>query len=879
MPRWLLPLLCVLFFCSGICALIYQVMWLRLLALVFGVTVYAASTVLASFMGGLAIGSYAAGRVASRLRSPLRAFGLVEIGVGVSALATPIVLEGVKHVWITLQPSLPSSLLFLTIVRFVAAFAVLIVPTTLMGATLPIVMRSALASDTSVGSRMGLLYAVNTAGAIAGALTAGFYLVSELGVVRSFQIAALLNTLIGVVAIAASRAMTAPRVPTEVARTEVAAKDQPSRRIWRVPLRLASGGVDRMEVARTEVAATEVARTEVAAKDQPSRRVWRVPLRLASGGVGRSGDGAAEIAEPGGRRARTEVSAEDQPSRRVWRVPLRLPSGGGGSSSDAVAEIPSVAQRRAVLWTFVLSGVLSLALEIVWFRMLVTLLRPTAYAFTIMLGAVLAGIAIGSAVAARLLRRERPWLAVLTVVQLAIGLAAVLSLNVLGHLQAVSRWVVPALTAVGIDPYLGPIIVASLAAMLPTTLLLGLAFPIGLALWAGDGSESPRRIGVFYSLNVCGAIAGSLLGGFVLLPLLGSRGSLIATSALAVLSSVLLAGAQWRTRPNFAGFLVIVGPTAFVMAALNAVDPFAIIGAAAHRGERVLWREEGVQTTVAVHEQEQGGRTQRVMYLDGMHQASDQRTMTFVHHRIGAMPVMLHPSPTDVLVVGLGGGATAGAAARFPGVSVDVVELSRSVVAGASFFRHINFDLLQRPNATLRVDDGRNYLLTTRKRYDVVTADIILPRHAGAGALYSRQYFELVRGALRDNGLVLQWNGAETDTGYRLILRTFMSVFPETTLWADGTLMLGSKTPFEFSRSAYERRYRDPAFRELFDWDYDTLLRTYLAGPDAIRAWLGEGPILTDDRPVIEYFLSLPKNDPPPDLSALKPRPADIMRP
>ena len=90
MPGWLLPLLSLLFFCSGACALIYQVMWLRLLALVFGVTVYAASTVLASFMGGLALGSFAAGRLAGRLRSPLRAFGLIEIGVGLSALATPV---------------------------------------------------------------------------------------------------------------------------------------------------------------------------------------------------------------------------------------------------------------------------------------------------------------------------------------------------------------------------------------------------------------------------------------------------------------------------------------------------------------------------------------------------------------------------------------------------------------------------------------------------------------------------------------------------------------------------------------------------------------------------------------------------------------------
>jgi spermidine synthase len=165
-------------------------MWLRLLALVFGVTVYAASTVLASFMGGLALGSYGAGRIAGRLTSPLKTFGLVEIGVGLSALATPLILEGVKTLWVGLQPSLPSSLLFLTPARFAAAFAVLIVPTTLMGATLPIVMRSALASDSSLAGRIGWLYAINTAGAIVGAITAGFVFVADLGVARSFQIAA-----------------------------------------------------------------------------------------------------------------------------------------------------------------------------------------------------------------------------------------------------------------------------------------------------------------------------------------------------------------------------------------------------------------------------------------------------------------------------------------------------------------------------------------------------------------------------------------------------------------------------------------------------------------------------------------------------------------
>jgi spermidine synthase len=777
-PGWVFPLLSLLFFCSGACALTYQVMWLRLLGLVFGVTVYAASTVLASFMGGLAIGSYLAGRLAGRLRSPLRAFGLIEIAIGVSALSTPLLLDSVKELWIAAQPGLPTSLVFLTGARFLVSFAVLIVPTTLMGATLPVVMRSALGTRVAAGaSRMGLLYAINTTGAIIGALVAGFYLLSDVGVAGSFQLAATANVVLGLVAMAAS--------------------------------------------ARVH------------------------GLNLAAGG------------------------SNESPSTRATSK-----AHGNASGQHDLSD----GQRIGVLWTFALSGVLSLALEIVWFRVLVMLLRPTAYAFTIMLAVVLAGIAAGSAIAAPWLRRGRHWLPVLTAAQLGIALLAVLSLNGLRRIEFFEEALLPALTAAGVDAYIGPLLISSALAMLPTTLLLGIAFPIGLALWTGRATDPSRRIGVFYSLNVAGAIVGSILGGFVLLPLLGSRGSVVAISALALVSSLVLAWSQRRSHPNFSGFIAIVGPVAFVMCALNAADPFDITAEREHRGEHVLWREEGVQTTVAVHAQGPGERAHRVMYLDGMHQASDVPQMVFVHQRIGALPALLHPDPTDALVVGLGGGATAGALAQYPGIAVDVVELSSAVVAGAAFFDHINFGLLKRPTVALRVDDGRNFLLTTRKQYDVVTADIILPRHAGAGALYSRDYFQLVRGALKPGGLVLQWNGGDAQT-YRLIARTFLSVFPNTTLWADGTLMVGSVEPFTFSRAAFERRRADPRLRMPFDWDYDTLVGQYLGGPPEVAQWIGDGPILTDDRPMIEYFLSLPEDTAPLDRARLVGRREDIVRP
>jgi spermidine synthase len=767
----LLAILSVLFFASGACALIYQVMWLRLLALVFGVTVYAASTVLAGFMAGLAAGSFIAGRLATRFTRPLAVFGVVEALVGLTALASPDVLAAITGLWVSIHSALPESTTAITAIRFVVAFLFLIVPTSLMGATLPLVVKSAIVQDGRIGGRIGWLYAVNTAGAIAGALTAGFYLISEVGVTQSFRYAAATNLLIGLIAFGISF-------------------------LW--------------------------------------------PRDTATGNRQPATDG--------------ETAA------------------GNRQLADA--------SQRAVLWTFFLSGVMSLALEIIWFRMLVVFLRPTAYAFTIMLAAVLAGIAIGSAIAAPLLRLRVKWLPVLTVIQAAIGLTAVLSFGVLARSQEAMELAAPWIERLGFNTYLGPLIVSSLIAMLPTTLLLGLAFPIGLLLWTGNaGNEATsRRVGAFYSLNVFGAIAGSVIGGFILLPWLGTRGSLIAVSALAVLASVMLAAAQRRDRPTFARSMAVLAPLVFGVAAFESVDPFDIAMARFHRRETLIWRKEGVQTTVAVHDRPDTRRPMRVMYLDGNHQANDSDGTAFVHHRIGALPVMLHQRPTTALVIGLGGGATPGAVAAF-GVDVDVVELSQAVVDGSNLFTHINYDLLKRPNVHLKVDDGRNFLMMTKKKYDVITADIILPRHAGAGSLYSKEYYELVRNALAPGGLVMQWNGGETEMEYKLMMRTFLSVFPYTSLWGDGSLMLGSMQPFELSWSAYEARRKTPEFTSVFDWDERSLRRNYVAGPDAVRAYVGDGPLLTDDKPVIEYFLSLPKDDHPVDRSLLKGTLDEVLRP
>jgi spermidine synthase len=752
-----LAILLLLFFASGVCGLIYQVLWLRMLALIFGVTVYAASTVLAAFMAGLAGGSALAGRVVDRVKRPLLVFGIAEILIGVSALTTPIALDLAASLYAAIYPITDGSLPILTVARLLTGFVVLLVPTILMGMTLPVLSASALMRGSSFGTRVSALYAINTAGAVCGAVVTGFYLIGAIGVQRSFWLAASINVVVGIVALMLSH---------------------------------------RIE-----------------------------------------GRGASEPLPP---------------------APVLE---GSASVSDAVTG--SIGAVVAI------SGFVALALEIVWFRTLVQYLAATTYAFTTMLATVLAGIAIGGAIAASLLQRPRDWVKRLALIQLIAALAVLLSAIFLG-------WSYSAGWRTGGDWQ------ASAAAILPVAILMGLAFPIAIHLAAsplrGDAAgRVARRVGRLYSLNVIGAIAGALVGGFVLLPLLGTRRALVAMAALYGASALLLI---WRhaERARLLGITAIVA-AAFVYLSTEVPDPFAAAYERRHGQDmREFWREEGVQTAVSVH----ASQFRRSLYLDGLHQANDTSDMVRLHRIIGHLPMVLHPAPHDALVIGLGGGATPGAVSQHPDSRIQIVELSDSVRKAAAFFAHVNYDVLNQPHVRLRVDDGRNFLTLSGEKFDVITADIIQPVHAGAGNLYSREYFTLVRNALKENGVALQWIGHREPTQYALIMRTFLEVFPHATLWFDGNLMVGSLTPLRIEPRTFAAKRAATTTASALDEvglkTFEDLVSWYTAGPDAMRRFVGPGPILTDDQPLVEYHRSLPRETGPLNLSALRSDVSEVLQ-
>ena len=754
----LFRILLLLFFCSGACGLIYQVLWLRLLSLIFGVTVYAASTVLAAFMAGLALGSALAGRIVARVGRPLLIFGVAEILIGLSALATPVAFDAASALYERLYHLSPSSLAPLTVARLVTGFAVLLLPTMLMGLTLPVLSASSLVKQSAFGSRVSALYAVNTAGAVTGAVVAGFYLIGAIGIERSFLLAAAVNIVVGIVAVVMERVL---------------------------------------------------------------------------------------------------QRGEEREQREIEPPPILELEGVGSASSNVAIGI-----------VVLISGLVALALEIVWFRTLVQYLAATTYAFTTMLATVLAGIALGGAIAAQLLRRRRDWIAWLAVVQIATACATVASTIFLGWSYAAGWRTSGELQA-------------SAAAILPVTLLMGIAFPIAIRIAASPsaGESAPtvaQRVGRLYSLNVIGAIVGALIGGFVLLPLLGTRQALIALAATYGASALVLIGSHSRRVRLLA--VLGAGIVLFVVLAPRVPDPFVAAYLRRYGSDmREYWREEGVQTAVSVH----ASQYRRSLYLDGLHQANDTPDMVRLHRIIGHLPMALHPEPSSTLVIGLGGGATSGAVSQHA-TNVQIVELSESVRRAAHFFAHVNYDVLNQPNVRIRVDDGRNFLALSGEKFDVITADIIQPIHAGAGNLYSREYFTLVRNALKEGGLALQWIGHRPPTQYRLIMRTFLDVFPNATLWFDGNLMVGSLEPLRLQEATFAAKRADPrtaaALDEVGLTAFEMLKSWYVAGPDGMRRYVGSGPLLTDDRPLLEYHRSLPSDDQPLDLSELRSDIAQIVQ-
>lgn len=783
--RHIKPIVWLIFILSGASGLIYEVIWMRQLTLIFGSTVFATTTVLTAFMAGLALGSFYFGRkIDASEQSPLRIYALLEAGIAVFCLVWPLILAALGALYVLIHRNITSEFYTLSLIRFVLTFGVLLIPSTLMGGTLPVLTRFFVQRLEQLGVNVGILYALNTFGAVIGCVATGFFLLEQMGIQQALFVGIAIN--FGVAGVSVLLARASEGSTSGEARLENASEE-----------------------ARLENAPTGIKR---------------------------------------GHKNVTERDAVHSETR-----------------SERLAN-----NQKLVLWAIGVSGFCALAYEVLWTRILVFFLGSTTYAFATMLAAFLFGIALGSLLFARWVDRlSSRAMGLFGIIQLGIGLFALLLMPAFEELYGMSRAFQSTFGGGRFWAFFSCFLVMSVP-----TFLMGASFPLVTKIYTGSANQLGRSIGNVYAINTVGSILGSFCAGFVFIPLLGIRPSIVFMVALNTGIGCLLlffsadAVSQRATGKAFLQGVGIAMPILNVGLAvillLTVNQPLFLKSAifkTQRPGDTLVDYNEEVDATVTTLKDDEGVYR---LYVDTNQAADASRWDSPSHRVIAHLPLLLHPRPKRALVVGFGMGLTSHSITQH-GVRVNAVELSSGVIAAAQkHFMHVNGNVFDNPLFSYRLNDGRNHILMTETKYDMISTGIIHPLvSAGSSNIYTADFYRLCQRILTADGIMCQWVPLHRlpEAHYKMIVRTFIDVFPHTTLWykytPDFVILIGTQEPLTIDYKNFIERARIASISEGLaadDLDGMSLLDSFMMGPAAVREYAGEGPIHTDNRPRLEFF-------------------------
>ena len=538
-------------------------------------------------------------------------------------------------------------------------------------------------------------------------------------------------------------------------------------------------------------------------------------------------------------------------------------------------KIPSRGLGLLLLLIFGFSGLVALASEILWTRVLVFPLGSSLYSFAIILATFLFGIALGSLVAEKLLGQSR-WVLKFLAIELSIGLLCLLMFPALDNLMEWTLKVDHLFYSVDNTPG-RTLMIRSLAAfslMILPTLGFGLVYPLANHIHFNFFGNVTGTLGNSYAINTLGGILGTLITPFLLVPLWGIQLSLfILYSILIVLS---LAGLAWYrgNRPGQWAVALVVGGL-IMWGSFTAFTP----GMSGQRlGENNLARveinttseklklldyKEGDFSTLSVVEDRQSGA--RTLYVDGFSTATVSSSVggSAYMQAMGFVPMILHPDPKRALVMCFGTGNTLGTVARFPGVTVDGVEIDRNVVSMAHWFSQWNHDAVNRDNVHLTYQDARGFIRWTDDRYDVITLEPMSPVQAGVNNLYSREFYEQSRSRLNPGGLMMQWLPLHLvgPEDARAIIKTFQSVFPHTSVWNSYltriVLLVGSDGPQALDQNRFEELMKNRELQEMAQqigiFNFVDMMDFYLTDGNQLSALVSGASVITDNRPLLEH--------------------------
>jgi spermidine synthase len=750
-------LVLAIFVLSGAAGLVYEVVWSRQLVLVFGNTTQAVATILTGFFGGMAVGSFVGGRLADRVRSPLRLYGLLELVLVVVVVLTPITFRLLHEVYRAAFGSLETQPGLLALIRFGLAVLALAPATVLMGATLPTLTRY-LSGDQHLSRAFSRLYAANTFGAILGTIAAGFFLIELLGLTETLFVGAGCSAIAGLVALA----------------------------------------IDRRQ------------------------RSWAADV-----------GGAAPL-----------IDASDPRSRDA-----------------AESRLNGRARPGLALVVAFVSGLTSLGYQTLWTRLLSSGTGNSTYVFSAILAIFLIGLVLGATVFAIVRTRiTQP------VLFLAIAQVIVAGIVVWGLIDVIAQ---PG----RLDPSkaletLWAILRPAVLVVLPATFVMGLSFPASSSLLADDPDRIATFAGRLLAANTAGAIVGTFVIPFILIPATGSPTAVVVLALVNLaLAAVLIASAVDASRVARAATAASAGVLAVaILASLLSpatsrfVDP-SVARILAANGTIFQTAEDEIASVQA------GQTSGKQLWVTG----TAMTLLTVDAKLMPVLPLMLRPDSKTAATVAFGMGS-AFRAAVIAGLQTDAVELVPSVPKMFHWFYPDADTILSAPNANVIVTDGRNHLELTSRTYDIIVTDPPPPiESSGAAVISSLEYYRAGAARLTPGGVMMQWTpyGGSVDE-FLDHVRTFHAVFPNVIVAIGpggyGFFLIGSTQPLAFDEANMRNVLARPGILDDISSAYDSPEHTadgwiarikgliWVQGADVGRV-VGDGPLITDDRPLPEYFL------------------------
>lgn len=743
-------ILLLLFVFSSICSLIFEVIWARMLAPIFGNTIYAATIVITTFMAGLAIGGFVGGRYVEKSKNPLALFISSQFLIGIYAFSTPFLISLIKFFYIYLVGQNEYSLFYLNSIRSFLSFLIILFPATCMGIVIPV-----LAEEISQKSHRGKwaissVYSISSFGGAAGCFLTGFFLITKLGIRGS-------NYLSGGISVLVSIAVFL---------------------LWRYE---SSQGIN---------------------------------------------------------------TREGKPSVRKIL-----------NSDDNAIETPTA---YALMVLAFISGLTSLGYEILYLRLLIPVMESTTYSFSLILSVFLLGLGLGNYLCFKLLKSSKKLPVYAVILEIAVGVYSICFIVIFPHLLDFGIALYNATGSLTWEKTVLINFIITLSVLALPTTLFGMLLSLLSSVFSSYINKIGKGVGDIFYINTAGSIIGCVFTGFFLIPYFGVKESLIIFGIINVAAGLLVFIMNNLTAKTIGISIISLIGIFFIIhgiSKINFLEP--------SEGEKIVYYKEGIDGNVEVSQNIRGFNILRV---DNKTHGGNEPWVKVDEVRIAHFPLFLHNNPKDVLLIGLGTGITLDAIVRHKINTVECVEIVGELKNTMSYFLDGIPKILERKDVRIITEDGRNYILRAKKKYDVIIMDLIHPESAGAGSLFTKEYYEDAGKIIRGNGLVAQWLPLYqlSDLELKIIIHTFASVFPYSSLWFGShsqdfplALLLGSNDEISFDKNKIKGRLESSELiGELIEKNnVNLLLDNFIMDKKGLLEYTKGVPLNTEDYPVIEFLV------------------------